>query len=205
MPRRRPPEFIPWRGTVFRATTYDVPLWVSPNRRSGRWNIAGEGCTQYFCLDSEGPYAEQIRGENLRTEAEVQTFRVILWQLQVNEGAVVDYSAFEKAEAAGFPPNALVDDDHERCRAEAKRLRGLGATGLLSPCAALPTTTNMTVFGPRVPVGWHSEVTLASMMPHQRLTEGSAPRGLVKRVRFYGDQHAGLEGFHAVQKRLFDM
>jgi len=201
MPRK--PAFTPFTGTVYRVTTYDVPVWASPNRRDGRWNVAYTGCTQYFCLDAEGPYAEMLRAENLQTEQEAATYSVVLWQLLVDEGAIVDYSSFEKAEAAGFPADALVDDDHARCRAEATRLQALGATGVLSPCAALPGSVNLTIFGPRVPIAWGERVTLASMIPHQRLARGSAPAGLVGRVRFYGTRHAGFESFRSGQKKLF--
>jgi RES domain-containing protein len=176
-------------GVVYRATTYDVPLWVSPNRRDGRWNLAGDGCTQYFCLDATAPHAEMIRGENLRTEAEVRTFRTILWQLRVDEGAIVDYSTFDKADAVGFEPAALVDDDHERCQVEAQRLKSLGAQGVLSPSAALPGSINLTVFGARAPIAWTTTVSLASSIPVQRLSEGSAPPGLVNQVRFYDQAH----------------
>lgn len=202
MPRSRPPV-IAWSGTVYRATTYDVPLWVLPNRRDGRWNAAGNGSTQYACLDSEAPFAEMLRGQDLRDEADAQTFRTVLWQLRVDEGAIVDYSTFAKAQAAGFPPDALVDDDQERCRAEAHRLQRLGVSGVLSPSAALPDSVNLTIFGPRVAVDWTTKVTLASMVPAQRLTEGGAPPGLVARTRFYGERHAGLVAYETGQEPLF--
>lgn len=202
MPRRRKrPAFARWTGEVFRATTYDVPLWVNPNRRDGRWNIAHRGCTQYMCLDSEAPYAEMLRSEDLRSEASARTYRIILWQLRIDESAMVDYSTFDRAEAAGFDAEALVEDDHERCQAEASRLRDLGAGGVLSPSAALSGSVNVTLFGPRVPVGWSSAVTLSSMIPVQRLTEGSAPVGLVDRVRFYGQRHSLLTDYKAEHRR----
>lgn len=186
---------------VYRATSYDVPLWVNPNRLHGRFNRAGEGCTQYACLDSEAPFAEKLRAENLRTEAEVRTYRVTLWQLRIDEGAIVDYSTFERATAAGFPAAALVDDDHERCQAEAKRLLELGFRGLLSPSAALPESVNLTLFGPRSPIAWNTTVRLASSIPTQRLSQGNAPEGLVERVRFYGQPHASLDAYLRQSKR----
>jgi RES domain-containing protein len=188
---------------VFRATTYDVPLWVSPNRRDGRWNRAGERCTQYACLDPEAPYAELIRCEDLRTEAAAKTLRTYLWQLRIEEGAIVDYSTFERAEAAGLPSDALIDDDHERCRAEAEFLVSHNVQGVLSPSAALPGSVGLALFGPRVQVEWSTPPALASMVPVQRLAEGSPPTGLVERVRFYGQRHRAFEEFRAVQKRLF--
>ncbi|MDQ3724268.1 MAG: hypothetical protein M3335_00005, partial [Actinomycetota bacterium] len=136
-PKGLPPHFSV-ETIAYRATSYDVPLRVAQNRRDGRWNIAHTGTAQYTCLDAEAPFAEMLRHENLRTEGEAATFRTTIWQLKVTEGVVVDYSTFEKAEAAGFPPEALVDDDFECCQREAQRLTSLGAGGVLSPSAALP-------------------------------------------------------------------
>jgi RES domain-containing protein len=194
MPRRAP-AVIPWAGIGYRTTTYDVPLWVEPNRRDGRWNIAGQGCTQYVCLDPEAPFAEVLRHENLRTEAEAATYRTTLWQARLDEAAVVDYGSFEKAESAGFPPEALVEDDYERCQAEASWLVGRGVAGVLSPSAALPDSVNLTVFGPRVEVGWNTERRLTSQMPVQRLQNSAPPVGLTSRVRYFGEVHAGLSRY----------
>lgn len=72
-----------------------------------------------MCLDANAPFAEALRHEDLRTEAEAATYRTTIWQIRADQGAVVDYSTFERAEAAGFPADALVEDDHERCQAEA--------------------------------------------------------------------------------------
>lgn len=200
MPPRRPTAGA-WTGLVYRTTTYDEPLWVNPNRRDGRWNLADLDCTQYFCLDPEAPFAEMLRGEDLQTEAEAQTFRGHLWQLRIDEGAIVDYGTFDRAEAEGFPPDALVDDDHERCQVEAQRLKGMGFRGVLAPNAALPGSTNLTLFGARSPIDWTTHVTLASGIPTQRLTQGAPPPGLTEPVRYYGRAHAGLSAFVQARKR----
>ena len=199
MPRPALPPHVSLEARVYRATSYDVPLRVAANRRSGRWNIAGAGTAQYLCLDAEAPYAEKMRHEDLRTEAEAGTYTVALWELEVNEGFVVDYGTFEKAEEAGFPPEALVDDDHERCRREAQRLIGLGARGVLSPSAALPGSTNLTLFGPRVEVRWGAKPGVASAVPAQRLASGHPPYGLLERVRFFGDKHPLLAEYAATR------
>jgi RES domain-containing protein len=198
---RRPPPVIAWQGLAYRATTYDVPLWVHPNRRDGRWNVAGVGCTQYFCLDPDAPFAEQIRHENLRTEEEVATYRVGLWQAKVDEAAIVDYSTFEKAESAGFPPEALVEDDHDRCQAEAEWLREQGLAGLLSPSAALPGSLSLTLFGPRVEIPFANERQLSAEMPVHRLSMASPPEGLVQRVRFFGEPYPGAPAAPATVRR----
>ena len=205
MPPSRP-RMIAWSGAVYRATSYDVPLWAHPNRRSARWNTAGDDCpTNYTCLDAEGPWAEVLRWEGIRTDEVAREYRTTIWQLRVDEGAIVDYATFEKAEAAGFPPTALVDDDQERCRAEAVRLRGTGARGVLSPSAALPGTVCLTLFGPRVQVSWTTKITLASMVAAQKLTTGAPPDGLAARTRHYGTPHSGLASFLAARQPLLEI
>lgn len=180
---------------MYRSASYDVPLWVRPNRRSGRWNIAGVDSTQYFSRDSEAPYAEMLRHEDIRSEEEAATYKTTIWQVRVDEALIVDYSTFEKAEDAGFPAEALVEDDHERCQAEAEWLKSHSVRGVLSPSAALPGSVNLTLFGPRVPVGWEVQVQLASTLPVQAVASGSPPVGLVKRVRFKGEPHPLLASY----------
>ena len=165
---------------------------MHPNRRAGRWNLERDGVVQYLSLDAEAPFAEMLRGEDLRTERRAQTFKTTLWELRVDEAMIADYMDFDKADAAGFPAEALVDDDHERCQAEADRLRGMGARGVLAPSAALPGSLSLTLFGPRVQVDWSSTAALASMVAAHRLIEGHPPPGLVARTRFYGVPHGGL-------------
>jgi RES domain-containing protein len=196
MPARRPrPTASSWTGIGYRATSYDVPLWARPNRRNGRWNIAGDGCTQYLCLDPEAPFAEVLRHEDLRTEVEAATYQTTVWQMRVDEGAIVDYGTFEQAETAGFPAEALVEDDHERCQAEAAWLKSHGVLGLLTPSAALPGSVNLTLFGPRVAIPWNATVSLASTMPVAKLTTGHPPKGLVSRVRYFGQPHVPLAAY----------
>jgi RES domain-containing protein len=203
MQRKRPrPTFDAWSGVVYRATSYDVPLWVNPNRRSGRWNIAGQGCTQYFALDAEAPWAELVRYENLTTEPEAAHYVSSLWQLKIDTGAAVDYSSFDRAEAVGFPADALVDDDYERCQAEAQWLLNVGASAILSPSAALPGSTNLTLFGARVPVPWTTNAALASALPAQRLSTGHPPQGLTARVRYFGQRHTSLDAYLATRREV---
>jgi RES domain-containing protein len=195
MPRRPDPVFVSRACVPYRLTSYDVPLWVSPNRRSGRWNIAGDNPTQYFALDPEAPFAEILRHEELRTDEVASHYRSTIWQAQIEEGMVVDYSNFELAERAGFEPEALVSDDLERCQAEARWLIDKGARGVLSPSAALPGSTNLTLFGPRVGVRWGATAELASAIPVQRVMSGGPPPGLAARVRYVGQPEPLLEAY----------
>ena len=107
MPARRRPTFVRCTCVAYR-TSYDVPLWVNPNRRSGRWNIAGRRPTQYMSLDAESPFAETLRYEDLRTEEAASDYSATVWQLRIDDGLIVDYSTFELADAAGFEAQALV-------------------------------------------------------------------------------------------------
>jgi RES domain-containing protein len=196
--KRKPPSLHPWEGTAYRATTHDVPLWVRPNRRDGRWNVAGLDCTQYLALDADAPYAETIRHRELETEEEVAQVRIQLWEVRLHEAAIVDYRTFELAEAAGFPPEALVDDDHDRCQSEAQWLKHNKARGVLTPSAALPGAVNLTLFGPRVEVSWTTSTKLSSEVPGRRVGgKGSPPVGMLEQVRQYGTLHSGLEEYRA--------
>jgi RES domain-containing protein len=195
MPARRRPSFVRRTCVAYRATSYDVPLWVNPNRRNGRWNIAGRRPTQYMSLDAESPFAEILRHEDLRTDEDASHYSATIWQLQVDDSLIVDYSTFELADAAGFEAEALVGDDHERCQAEAEWLAGEGARGLLSPSAALPGNINLTLFGARVAVPWNTTAELASSIPAQRLTTGHPPSGLAARVRYFDQPEPRLEAY----------
>ena len=62
----------------------------------------------------------------------------------------------------------------------------IGARGLLSPSAALPGSTSLTLFGARVCVPWNTTTELASSIPAQRLTTGHPPAGLTTKVRYFG-------------------
>jgi RES domain-containing protein len=201
MPGRARPSIAPWSGIGYRATSYDVPLWVNPNRRSGRWNLAGGECTQYMSLDAQAPIAEMLRHEDLRTDDLASHYRTTLWQMRIDEGCVVDYSTFEKAQAAGFPPEALVEDDHERCQAEALWLIDRGVRALLSPSAALVGSVSLTIFGPRVHIPWNSEATLASAVAAQPISTGPPPLGLANTVRFHGQSHAALVSYQEASRR----
>jgi RES domain-containing protein len=201
MAHRPEPTFTRIDLVAYRITSYDVPLWVNPNRRSGRWHLPGETPTQYLCLDAEAPFAEVLRHEDLRTEEAASHYFSTVWQMRIVSEAVVDYRSFALADAAGFDAAALVSDDHERCQAEASWLMSRGARGVLAPCAALPGSVDLTLFGPRVAVPWDAAIELASSVPAQKLTTGHPPTGLTTRVRYFGQSHAQLDAYVAEVQR----
>lgn len=190
MARRRPPS-IRVDLTVFRYSNYDSPFWARNNRTPGRWHAVGDGATQYLALVPNGAWAELARAERLRHEAELAEVRMPIWAARVTQHDIVDYRTFAHAEAAGFEPSALVDDDYARCQHEGNRLREAGFAGVLAPSAALPDAVNLTLFGRRVLSSWEASPTLASCIPACVVAVGCSSPGLSDHVRHYGDDHAG--------------
>lgn len=145
--------------------------------------------TQYFGLSPDACWADRIGHENLQTEAEVALIRMPLWVCKIDEQCIADYSTFAAAESAGFPPDALIDDDWERCQAEADRLFGLGYRGVLAPSCALPGDVTLTLFGSRRAVNWDDEPVVTSAIPSKIVSVGGPPAGLTERVRYFGQTH----------------
>lgn len=191
-----------FRDSAFRYADYDVPFWARANTQDGRWHRSSEACrTQYLSVSPDGAWADLIRSENLRTEPEVALVRMPLWVARLDENGIVDYSTFERAEAAGFPPDALIDDDWERCQTEGTRLRDLGLRGVLAPSASLPGEVTITLFGGRRAVHWDDDPLVASAIPANVVTVGRPPVGLVDRVRFVGDEHGAYSQYAAESRR----
>jgi len=174
------------RGVVYRATTYDTCLWVSPNSRPGRWNDpqAGAIC-QYCTLDVASALAEMVRSENLREVEDARELSISVWELRVDEGAVVDYSTPVSAQSQGFEWGALVSDNWAPCQAEAGKLVAEGARGVLAPSAALPQGVTLTLFGPRTEIAWSVEPSLSIQIPARHILRGAPGDGLVRDTRFF--------------------
>lgn len=191
----RDPELTAFDGVAFRYSNYDTPFWVRPNSEPGRWHGIGDESTQYLATTVEGAWAELVRAEGLRSEAEVSLIRMPMWVARVRVHRIADYGTFDKAADAGFPPDALVEDEYLRCQEEGRRLRDAGYQGVLSPSAALPGSTNLTLFGPKVASSWEVQPLLPSSIPASILAVGAPPEGIVARVRQTGDKHALYEKF----------
>lgn len=191
------PGGVRFDDVAFRYSDYDVPLWARRNSRPGRWHRAGSGATQYLSVSVDGSWAELVRWESLRSPEELRLVRMPMWILRIRENRLADYSSFENADAAGFAPEALVDEDYTRCQDEAERLRAEGFRGVLAPSASCPGETNLTLFGARIAVGWDTapEKLLASLVPAKQLAVGHPPQAVLHRVRHQGDVHAGLAAY----------
>jgi len=198
MARDPKPSFAQFDEVAFRYSNYDTLFWVRPNSEPGRWHRIGDGATQYLSTTVDGAWAELIRAEGLRSEQEMALVRMPMWVAEVHVQQIADYGDFEKAEMAGFPPEALIDDDYSRCQEEGKRLRRAGFQGVLAPSAALPNSFNLTLFGPRIASTWQSRPLLASSIPAMKIAVGAPPEGIVGRVRHRGEKHEPYEEFHTV-------
>lgn len=180
---------------AFRWADYDTPFWARPNRSAGRWNALGDGPTQYWCLDPLAPWAELIRHEDLREEADLDLLRATLWAARWSVGPLADLGTFESAAAWGVAARVLVDDDQRACRALAAELRALGFAGLLAPSAALPGSVTLVVFRPRILAPFDANPRLSAYVPAEVAAIGRPRRGLAGRVRPLGARHAGAEEF----------
>lgn len=189
------PSRIALRESAYRYSDYDTPFWARPNTAPGRWHRARTEPTQYLSLSIEGAWAELIRAEGLRDEAEIATVSMPMWAAEIDQGLVADYATFEVAEAAGFAPDALVDEDWTRCQAEGDRLRTAGYAGVVAPSAALAGALNLTLFGPRYATRWEGPSGLAHAVPARVITRGAPPPGLAASVRMIGEPHGGLAAF----------
>ncbi|MGH2798036.1 MAG: RES family NAD+ phosphorylase [Thermoleophilaceae bacterium] len=199
MPREKSAPVVDVDAIAHRYSSYDTPFWARENSLPGRWHVRGDGPTQYLSLSTDGAWAELIRNERLTTEDEIAMVSVQMWAVAVTQAMIVDYSTFDRAEAAGFDPEAVVDEDYARCQQEGARLRGLKYSGILSPSAALPGAVNLTLFGPRTASTWGRPPLLASSLPATVIAKGAPPSGLLGQVRQVGTPHAGLGAYKSAR------
>lgn len=192
------------RGVAYRATTYDTPLWVSPNSRPGRWSHPEDGTVAQYCtLDAASAIAEMVRYENLRQIDEARELRISVWELRVNEGAIADYSTPRRAARQGFAWEPLTSDSWGKCREEGLRIMNAGGRGVLAPSAALPQGVALTLFGPRTEIAWGAEPSLSIQIPARHILHGAPGDHLVRGTRFFDDPYPDLEPTAA--DRLFNV
>lgn len=187
-------------GVVYRATTYDTCLWVSPNSRPGRWNNPEDGTVAQYCaLDVAGAIAEMVRSEDLRHIEDARELRISVWEMRIDEGAVVDYSLPSLAAEQGFEWEALVSNDWRQCQQEGQRIVSEGGRGVLAPSAALPQSVTLTLFGPRTEIAWSAEPSLSIQIPARHILRGAPGDGVVRETRFFGDPYPKLSPGSAVR------
>lgn len=167
---------------AFRYSSYDVPFWVRPNSRAGRWNSPGDPPTQYWSLTPDGAWAELVRFEDLRSESELDEVRIATWVCRLPSMRLIDLREPSACSQYGLDPRELTADDWSKCQIAGKEIRNDGARGLLAPSAALANTVNVTLFGPRRAIAFDRTPALASAVPAAIVAIGRPPRNLVGRV-----------------------
>lgn len=207
----RAPARVSVERSAFRQLAPDLPpLWHSaglggaPQQPPGRWHREGHAFAQYLAASPAGAWAELIRYLHLRSPDAVQEQRRSLWQVHVRLDDIADLSTFDHWVTCGLDPEAAVADDHSACQDIANRLTEDGYCGVLAPSAALPGSTNLTIFGERYEHETNDDpgalpardanlwlpVALAAAGAHP-------PRGLVTRTRYVGQPHGGLDDWRS--------
>jgi RES domain len=182
------------RGVAYRATTYDTPLWVSPNTRPGRWSHPEDATIAQYCsLDVASAIAEMVRAEDLREIEDARELRVSVWELRIDEGAIADYSTPDRAAGQGFAWEPLVANTWDACREEGLRIKEAGGRGVLAPSAALPQGLALTIFGPRTEVAWQADPSLSIQIPARHIVHGAPGDDLVRDARFFGDPYPAVD------------
>ena len=177
----------------YRVADWDTPLWINPNRSSTRWGIPGL-IVQYWSLHPLTPWAEYFRGMNLRNVDEANEIIVRPWAAELELPDDVVEVGFDTAKGVGLAPEALVDDDWSACHAW---VDGTRPSAIVAPSAALPGTTNVVLYGPRVrsrygipPLDPVIDVPCDPVAGRAKILEE-----LLAQVRWRGDTHAGLEAW----------
>jgi len=210
---RRKPAARSGTWTAYRqAATGFPPLWHRGSQRrpteqpEGRWHAGDQGhIVQYTSLEADGAWAELVRYEGIRTEAQRLSadVRVRLWQLEIAETRIANLSDFDAIDACGLDPARIVDDEHAFCRALAEELRAGRYRGVLAPSAALPGAVNLSLFGPRREVPAR-ELALSGrvnpnpgyFIPVRLLADDTAPPPhILDYTRYEGDPHDELEAW----------
>ena len=176
---------------AYRLSSWESPLRTEPSRLDGRYHRASElEPTQYLCLHPLGPWAELMRGRELRTREQVLAVRQRTW------AAVVDVEGFERvgfedAPRHGLKSGDLVSTDYRACQRLADRMRGLGVPGMVVPSAALPGTENLVVLGARVAATYSLEPPVSVLDTPASLTaeDGRPLLSLLERVVHRGERH----------------
>jgi hypothetical protein len=192
--------------TAFRLAGWDTPLWVNPNRFDHRFNRAGDGPTQYLSLHPLTAWAELLRRENRRTEAEIDELRARLWVLRLLLPHLPTVT-FDSAHEYGIDPGALVADDYGACQDLADRCRGDPDLPMVIrvPSAALPGTANVVIFAPRVAAPYLaipvSDVDVPASVGAEK---AQALHTLPALVRYRGQPHAEFDAWRRGQPFTFE-
>lgn len=174
---------------AFRHADPSVPfLWEDSSQPAGRWHAEGEGPAHYLAETPDAAWAEFLRHEEIRDEADLAGIERTIWAVEVPEAEAFDLPR--------LPRETLVGglDSYRPCQAEAARLWAAGGTGLRAPSAALRSgaQSGWRVSGGLVPGRARAEHSLVLFGRRSDLTgwvvaDAGRPRAdLLERVRYFG-------------------
>jgi RES domain-containing protein len=166
----------------FRYSSCDAPFWVRPNTHAQRWNASLEGPTQYWSSTPDGAWAEHIRFNDIRTEAELDEVRIPVWVCRLSSIGLLDLREAEVRHRYDLTLGDVTADDWSACQRAATVMRAQGVRGILSPSVALANAINIALFGPRRAIGLDRRPALASAVPAAIVAIGRPPKKLVDRV-----------------------
>lgn len=174
------------RATLFRYSSYDVPFWVLPNTRAGRWHCVGDPPTQYWSGSPDAAWAELIRSEELRLEEDLDLLRMPLWAGRFPLAEMVDLQEPAAMDSTGLTAEDLVGEDWAACQEAGSAMRR-SRSGVIAPSAALDGHASVTMFGARRMIDWRQRPALASAVPAAVVAIGRPRRGLLEKVRHRAD------------------
>lgn len=210
---RAKPKAISGEFTCFRQVSPEWPPLYhnagtpAPEQESGRWHRTGEGYAQYLSLAPLGAWAECARYYSLRSPKQARQMKRNLWLVFVRETEIADLSNFDRYEACGLD-TAIAVGDHAASQALADELRAADFRGVLSPSAALPGVTNLTVFGERYervlltdPAAWANPDANAWLPVQAVVEEGPVPTSMCTEAVFKTKKHEGYRKWLVSQGR----
>lgn len=176
---------------AYRLANWDTPFWVNPNRRESRFATPGS-IVQYWSLHPLTPWAEQLRSLNARTVDEAAEQLLRPWAAEFELADDVLTITFDNAAGYGIAPDALVDDNWTRCQLWAS---SLAVSEMIVPSSALPGTSNLVLFGPRLRSSYGMPpLDPAIDVPSDPVANlGGVLPDLLQHIRWQGEQHTGYE------------
>lgn len=176
---------------AYRLSGWDTPFWIGPNRFARRFNKGNSGPVQYWSLHPLTPWAEVLRGQGIKTEMDAQEFRQRVWAAIIVTESIEEID-YDNAPDFDLEPHQLVSDDYGACQDFGEKcLTDEDMPDAIEvPSAALPGTTNLVLFGPRIRVSYLADPISIEDSPTAIAAEAAQPPvELLPMVRHFGDLH----------------
>jgi hypothetical protein len=173
---------------AFRHADASVPfLWEDASQPAARWHAEGEGPAHYLAETPDAAWAEFLRHEEIREEADLAGIERTIWAVEIPDD--------ERFARPRLDRETLVGDldSYAACQTEAARLRAAGSGGLRAPSAAMRSAaqSGWRVNGGLVPGRPRAEQSLVLFGRRPDLVgwvvaDAGRPRAdLLERVRYF--------------------